>query len=433
MRDQRDNDVHQIYREIFEETNEVFNYEKLRTKIEQIKEKERSKMDMLALFLKSQLENFENTTGYMNTNLQNLDKLQNQMVLLKTLSKRNKPTVPVDNGKLNQMLQVKKNISLVINRLGDFLNISDKLDEMEMLITDEANLHKIQLKLESLLNLEAMMLESGGKKEDLTQFVQKFEEVHAFRERFLAKVNSVFDKYLTAAKKKPEILKNAIEIMEANDRNTKSNTFVKMMMDHLSDAVFNRFEDILGGKTEIQHVIENMNFCVQDLLDIYELAVPLFPESYNIFEFFEDKYKEQIQKRILPFVTNYEILKESPGLLIYLLNWLGSYEKLLTKVGFTMVDFNNLRDVIKKMMPVFIENTTESLKKSLAKIAADNEKIFVPENTFENHKTLLPEDIATILNHQIQTVAMQVKGELLCNLFQKWMDVISEFTAEYVN
>ena len=37
-------DVHQIYKEIFEETSEVFNYEKLRTKIEQIKEKERSKV-----------------------------------------------------------------------------------------------------------------------------------------------------------------------------------------------------------------------------------------------------------------------------------------------------------------------------------------------------------------------------------------------------
>ena len=189
----------------------------------------------------------------------------------------------------------------------------------------------------------------------------------------------------------------------------------------------------MGGKTEIQHVIEHMNFCVQDLLDIYELAVPLFPESYNIFEFFEDKYKEQIQKRILPFVTNYEILKESPGLLIYLLNWLGSYEKLLTKVGFTLVDFNNLRDVIKKMMPIFIENTTTSLKKSLEKIAADNAFIFAPGKTFEDYKTLLPEDIAIILNQQIHAVAMQVKGELLCTLFQKWMDAISEFTADYVS
>jgi hypothetical protein len=432
MREQRDTDVHQIYREIFEETNEVFNYEKLRTKIEQIKEKEKSKMDMLALFVKSQLENLENTTGYIQNNIQNIDKLQNQMVLLKTLSKRNRPTVQVNNDKLNQLLQVKKNISLVINRLGDFLNISDKLAEMEMLIADDSNFQKIQLKLEGLLNLETMMLESGGKKEDLAQFTQKFEEVHLFRDRFFAKVNSVFDRYLVAAKKTPEVLKNAIDIVEMNDKSSKSDIYTKMMMEHLSDAVFNRFEEILGGKSEIQLVIENMNFCVQDLLDIYEFVVPLFPESYDIFHFFEEKYKEQIQTRILPFVTNYEILKESPGLLVYLLNWLGSYEKLLTKVGFTMVDFNNLREVIKKMMPVFIENTTKSLRMSLEKIAADKEKIYTPDFEFDFKKQEMAQDIATILNQQIYAVVTQVKGELLCNLFQKWMEVIGTFVKDFV-
>jgi len=107
--------------------------------------------------------------------------------------------------------------------------------------------------------------------------------------------------------------------------------------------VESRFTRHLKDEKEINYILEHINFSVDDLLIIYEHIVPKFDLEINIFKHFEKCYKVRTQEKILPFIKDYSFLKKNPGVLIYLINWLNSYEKLLTKVGFEMSDYQELR------------------------------------------------------------------------------------------
>lgn len=426
------NEIQQIYQEIFEESKDSFNFEKLRNKISQIKEIEKSKMEKLSYFIKNQLDSFENTTSYLQFNLENIEKIQAKIMYIKSLSLQNQPTLDIDPVVLKKLLITKKNLSRVVELMGDFLNITGKLEEMEMLVTDSNNYFVIQTKLETLLNLEQIISNSTEKKENYGKFAQKFEEVHVFQNKFLRQVMEVFKKYLAIPRSNPESFKNAIRIVEINDQTTNSKQFWKEMIGIFEDSVRNRFDEKLADKDQVHLVLENINFSVDDLLIIHEFVSPLFGPEAKIFEFFEDNYKTHIQKRILPFLKDLNFLKENPGTLVYLFNWLSSYEKLLAKVGFVMGDFNNLRVEIKKSLPIFFNHLSDLLKNFLNRISTNDDKLFSADFQFDLTETSLPDDIAIFLNQQIDFLATQIQGELFSNIFQTWSQQIIAFVDNNV-
>ena len=79
--------------------------------------------------------------------------------------------------------------------------------------------------------------------------------------------------------------------------------------------------------------MNGLNFSIKDLLVIYDHIGPCFPESYKIFDFFEQNYKASVEKKLMPFLEEKEKIKASPGILILLASWLDSYELLVKKAG----------------------------------------------------------------------------------------------------
>jgi hypothetical protein len=183
----------------------------------------------------------------------------------------------------------------------------------------------------------------------------------------------------------------------------------------------------------VHQVLENINFSVDDLLVIHEFVVPLFDPSYKIFEFFEHNYKLHIQKRILPFMRDLAFLKENPGTLVFLFNWLTSYERLLAKVGFEMGDFDNLRAEIKKNMPIFFQHLSGLFRDFLRRNATNDDPIFTADYKFETFETPLPDDIAIFLNHQIDFLVTQINGEMLANVFQTWTEHLVAWVDDNVS
>jgi len=230
----------------------------------------------------------------------------------------------------------------------------------------------------------------------------------------------------------PEAFRNAIRIVELNDRTTGSTQYTKQMLGVLEDAIRNRFDERLADKDQVHLVLENINFSVDDLLVVFEFVVPLFDASYKIFDFFEDNYKLHIQKRILPFMKDLAFLKENPGTLVFLFNWLSAYEKLLSKVGFAMGDFDNLRTEIKKNMPIFFEHLSGLLASFLTRIASNDDRLFSPDFQFDVTETALPDDIAIFLNQQIDFLSTQIAGEMFASIFQTWSQQLIVFVDSNV-
>lgn len=78
-------------------------------------------------------------------------------------------------------------------------------------------------------------------------------------------------------------------------------------------------------------VLEHAKFTASDLILTLDHVVKCFPKNYEIFNVFEEQYKMNIEKRIMPFLDNEEEVKKSYGTLIALLNWMQSYEDLLSR------------------------------------------------------------------------------------------------------
>lgn len=419
--------------DIFEDSRETFNFDRLRSRIAQARELEKVKMERLSSLIKGQLAQFESTAAYLQANVEQVDKLQARVQYIKTLGLKNQPEAGVDQALLKRLLITKNNLSRVVDLMNDFLNITGKLEEMEVLVTDSANFLAIQSKLDTLLNLEKIVSSSGGKRENYAKFAEKFAEVHSFQTRFIGRVLEVFKSYLAVPRTNPDAFKNAIQVIEMNDRTSGNESYSKQMLSTLNEAVANRFDERLAGKDQVHLVLENINFSVDDLLVVWEFVRPLFPERYKIFEFFEDAYKGHIQKRILPFMKDLAFLKENPGTLVFLFNWLQSYEKLLAKVGFEMGDFDNLRTEIKKNLPIFFNHLSGLFRDYLRRNARNDDAIFAPDHHFETYDTALPDDIAIFLNHQIDFLVTQIQGEMLASVFGDWTKHLTEWIDENVS
>ena len=66
---------------------------------------------------------------------------------------------------------------MVVDKLGDFLNIANKLEEMHKLVNDEENFVLIQNKLDNLFSLKDSILKTSKNQANIVKFLQKF-EVH---------------------------------------------------------------------------------------------------------------------------------------------------------------------------------------------------------------------------------------------------------------
>lgn len=422
-----------IKAEIIKDKGKTVNFERLRNIIEQNKRLEATKKEELSFYLKVHMENLENGKRNIKANLTNLEAIQNSIIKAKQISKMTNEGVNNDQSQISKLMTVKSNLNIILERLGDFLNISAKLEEMELMIKDEINYPLIQVKLDKLNDLKRSLMNNSKNPDNMRRFLQKFEEVDAFQERFIIKVLDVFDQYLQLSRERPDVLKDAIYIIEQNDKIKNSVEYTKRMKQKLETIVEDRFEFKLGGKTYINEILENMRFSVSDLLVIYENVVPLFSEEYSIFNFLESCYKTQIKSKILPFIENLDFLRENPGTLVYLINWLDSYEKLLSKVGFSMGDFEILREEVKNLMPIFFKHISNLLTDFLARIDHNDDIIFQPDADLKLAETETPEDIATFLNQQVDFLASHLQGEMFNQLFEVWSQQLNKYVENTVN
>lgn len=418
---------------IFDESHERLNFENLRSKISDIRFAEKSKKEKLAYFLKVQVENLERVGSYIEANIQSLSKLQSASINVKQMSQQNLALTKIEPEKMKKVSNIKRNITVVLQRLNDFIGVNQKLKELEALLGEQGNYGIIQQKLEALLALERALM-SSGRSDNTSKFAEKFKQVHEFKNSFMEKVFSCFDNYIVICRTRPEVIKQAVEIADKNDLAEQTTEYSKAVLARLQGAAAKRFDEQLGNKTEINMVLENIKFTVDDLLLIFEYLQPIFPEKYKVFAFMEEVYKDQIQVKVLPFISDFNYLKENPGTLVYLINWLNTYEKLLTKVGFTTVSFGSLRDKIKESSPIFMKHIEKMFNDFLENISKNDAFIFRenfnPENVFE---TSTPEDILHFVNEQIDFLGKYLDESMMTDLLQVWFNQIEVYIHNFVD
>ena len=124
-------------------------------------------------------------------------------------------------------------------------------------------------------------------------------------------------------------------------------TYYNRAILEIEKMIRERFADKIGkDKDDLNAVLENIKFTVDDLLEAYEPFEIIFPKKYEIMEILKKNYKANIEQMIMPLMMDEEKLSSSPGLWIYLISWIEGYEDLCIKVGLDGFEFPELKNVI---------------------------------------------------------------------------------------
>lgn len=286
------------------------------------------------------MSNLESVASDIKTSQTNLVKFDQLRFRSKNLADSNSCALPKE--KLSALVRANKNLLLVIQKLDNFLNAEKKLEDLKVLISDPANFLLVQEKLDRLLELQKPFASSTDSK-----FSYKLSETREFEDKFYESVFAVFENYLQLSVESPTTLRNAVKIIlekalrdsgdlrgssivldssslprlnvdgradaEQVPRMVQSNPMVRRMFNHIKMGTAKRFEQNLGGKQELQDILENFKFSIDDLLIVHEKTVPLFPKELEIFSVIEQEYKRNIDKKIMPVLSDMRELQENPG------------------------------------------------------------------------------------------------------------------------
>ncbi len=76
---------------------------------------------------------------------------------------------------------------------------------------------------------------------------------------------------------------------------------VKAIEAQIDATVDERLKDT--GDNIIQ-ILEKSKFIINNLVDVFDHVVKCYPAHYNIFSVYENRYKQNIMKRIMPFIQD---------------------------------------------------------------------------------------------------------------------------------
>lgn len=97
-----------------------------------------------------------------------------------------------------------------------------------------------------------------------------------------------------------------------------------------------------------------------------------FPEDFKIFQVYESRYRDNIERRVLPGLEDENRIRESFGTPIKLIQWVNDYEKMLAKAGLESTDFQLLKAKAVQYMPLFQDHLREFMQSFLV-TAIDND------------------------------------------------------------
>ena len=103
----------------------------------------------------------------------------------------------------------------------------------------------------------------------------------------------------------------------------------------------------------------------------------------------------------------------------------------MQKVGFSSLDFSDLRAKIKDKLPVFYENVRNVFASFLQNVTRNDPESLEDLNLGEDFSSLdtqVPEDISSFLHQQLEFFAQNLSGDLFVNVFEIWKNELFLFS-----
>ena len=123
--------------------------------------------------------------------------------------------------------------------------------------------------------------------------------------------------------------------------------------------------------------MQESKFVIDDLWCVLDHVKDCFPKTWEIFNVFEDQYKKNVEKIILPILEKDMQSGNNFGSLVNLLNWVEQYKRVMKRAGIQEGNGTPfLYDKVIKYMPQFLDKMKNDFKRDIIRAIESDKSEF---------------------------------------------------------
>ena len=324
---------------------------------------------------------------------------------------------PKQSGSLQSLTISQNNLTSTLTILAPFVNLDQTIAQLKQEMTND---DKLPIVINQLLKLsdyknKLLLKARDSNKSALMSIFKPLDDFEVYSSSYLWKM---IENSIEITKKDPKTLSKISKILEKID--AKPEEKIKAS---LARGIDKRLEWLLGTD-KLNELGENTHVAVSELSFMLEKVIPNFSEKMNLNEFIIKTYRDKIESAIEPHLTNLAKLRESPGLLVLIFQWISEYGDAIKKLcpnALQEIEIQMLYAKVKELMPDFISHMegllSEWINRAL-KSHISNEKILELAETKDQLTDSFPEQMFSAINQQLSFISNRLSGEVLIEVFR---------------
>lgn len=320
-------------------------------------------------------------------------------------------------GTLKSFTIAQNNITSTLTILAPFINLEATLNKFKQDMANDEKLPVVITQSAKLSEYRSKILAKANEFQKV-QLATVFKPLDDFEIYINSYIWKMIENAVEVAKKDPAALGKISRIIER----IESDPGEKVKF-NLAKGVEKRLEWLLGTD-KLDELAENTHTAISELNFVLEKVVPQFPESYQLKNFCINTYRSKIESAIDPHLKNLDKLRQSPGLLVLIFQWVSEYSdaiKSLCPGATEEVEIQVLFSKVKELMPDFLshmENLLSEWINRALRAHISNQQILELAATNDALTDTFPEEMFSAINQQLGFISNRLTGEVLIEVFR---------------
>ena len=324
---------------------------------------------------------------------------------------------PSIKGSLNSLNISQTNITSTLSIISPFVNLERTLMLLKQEMASDDKLPFVISQSVKFLEFKTRLLakSSDSTRPGLIQLLKPLEE---FDEYISAYIWKIIENAVEITKKDPKSLAKITRIIDKIEANPE-----KKIQESLAKGIVKRLEWLLGTD-KLDELAENTHTAISELKFMLDNVLPNFPEKYNLRDFCIKKYRESIESAIDPHFSNLEKLRNAPGLLVLIFQWISEYGEAIKKLcpnANEELEIQLLFAKVKELMPDFLTHMEGLLSEWINRALnahISNQQILELATGNEPLTDTFPEEMFSAINQQLSFISNRLTGEVLIEVFR---------------
>ena len=321
------------------------------------------------------------------------------------------------SGGLKSLTIAQNNISSILSIITPLADLPGTLAKYKQEMMNEDKLPFIISQTFKISEHRSRLLQKSDQEQKivLDNFFKPLDDFEVYMNSYLWKT---IENAVEVTKKDPTALAKIVRVIEKYEKNPKD-----QIKASLERGIERRLEWLLGTD-KLNELADNTSTAISELHFMLAKVLPNFGEKYEFREFCLSNYRNRIEAAIEPHLSNLEKLRESPGLLVLIFQWINEYATEITKLcpgAVEELEIQILFAKCKELMPDFLSHMenllSEWINRSL-KAHISNSQILELASKNEPLSDTFPEEMFSAINQQLSFISNRLTGEVLIEVFR---------------